>query len=165
MRTTADLLAEKGCRATTMDHISSRLGISKATLYSHFRSKDELIARVLVRSADEALTGVGELASTGGPDEARLREISRFLLERLLRVHPDAEPVTCCCLTEVACPYDAWERVEALLTENGAPVDVSVPLGDALRALAAFVQRRRRDEGREPTAEDADAILQHLFPE
>lgn len=165
VRTTVGLLATEGCRGMTMDDVASRLGISKATLYSHFRSKGELIGRVLHHSADEALADIRELAPTGGPDESRLREVSRYLLERLLRGGSDAEPVTWCCLTELACPYDGWDRVEALLAENGAPVDASVPFGDALRALAALVEHRRRNEGRAPTTEDVDAILQHLFPD
>lgn len=164
MRATADLLGEKGCRAMTMDQVSSRLGISKATLYSHFRSKDELITRVLDRSADEALAGIREVVTRRGLGESRLRELSRSLLERLLGVRPDVDPVTCCCLAEVACPYVPWGRVEALLAENGAPPDASVPLGDALRVLAALVEHRRRDDGQVPTTEDAEAILQHLFP-
>lgn len=164
VRTTVGLLATEGCRGMTMDDVASRLGISKATLYSHFRSKDELISRALHHSADDLLAGIREEVAPEAPDEVRLRDISRSLLEGLLGLRPPTDSIACCCLTQVACPYGAWDRVEALLAENSAPTDVPVRLGDALRALAALVERRRRDEGRAPTTEDVDAILQHLFP-
>lgn len=164
VRTAASLLAAQGCRAMTMDEVASRLGISKATLYSHFRSKDELISRALHHSADNLLADAREEVVPEAPDEVRLREISRSLLEGLLGLRPHPDSVACCCLAEVACPYGAWDRVEALLAENGAPTDGPLRLGDALRALVTLVERRRRDEGRAPTTDDVDAILQHLFP-
>lgn len=165
LRTTAELLAEEGCRAMTMGEVSSRLGISKATLYSHFDSKEDLVREVLESSADEALDGVHEVLKATGPDEDCLRAICRYLLERLLRLRPDTGPVTCCCLADVACPYGGWDGVEALLAEHGAVTDDPVPLGEALRVLAALVEHRRRSEGRAPTREDAGAILRHLFPQ
>lgn len=164
VRTAAGLLATEGCRAMTMDEVASRLGISKSTLYSHFRSKDELISRALHHSADDLLANIREEVVPEASDEVRLRGISRSLLEGLLGLRPHTESIACCCLTEVACPYGAWDRVEGLLAENGAPTDVPVRLGEALRALVAVVERRRRDEDRAATTEDVDAILRHLFP-
>lgn len=165
LRTAAELLGEEGCRAMTMGEVSSRLGISKATLYSHFDSKADLVRTVLESSADETLDGVHEVLEATGPDEDRLRAICCYLLEQLLRLSPGTGPVTCCCLAEVACPYGGWDGVEALLAEHGAVTDEPVPLGEALRALAALVEHRRRREGRAPTREDAGAILRHLFPQ
>ncbi len=46
LRTAADLFGERGYRATTLDDIAARLGMSKASLYTSFRAKEELLAAI-----------------------------------------------------------------------------------------------------------------------
>jgi TetR/AcrR family transcriptional regulator, cholesterol catabolism regulator len=46
LRTAADLFRERGYRATTLDDIAARLGMSKASLYKSFRAKDEMLAAI-----------------------------------------------------------------------------------------------------------------------
>jgi AcrR family transcriptional regulator len=46
VRTAADLFRERGYRATTLDHIAARLGMSKATLYAYFRAKEAILAAI-----------------------------------------------------------------------------------------------------------------------
>ena len=46
LRTAADLFRERGYRATTLDHIAARLAMSKASLYTHFRAKEEMLAAI-----------------------------------------------------------------------------------------------------------------------
>ena len=46
LRTAADLFRERGYRATTVDDIAARLGMSKASLYTYFRAKDEMLAAI-----------------------------------------------------------------------------------------------------------------------
>lgn len=53
------VLADVGCRAFTMNAVAARLGVSKATLYQHFRSREELLRRCV----DEAWRG----GDRGGP--------------------------------------------------------------------------------------------------
>ena len=48
------LLVQKGYAATTMDDVAAEVGISKATLYLHFKSKDELVLKVVVQNLEEA---------------------------------------------------------------------------------------------------------------
>jgi AcrR family transcriptional regulator len=45
MRVAADLFCEKGYRATTISDLAAAAGISHATFYSYFRSKEELLRR------------------------------------------------------------------------------------------------------------------------
>jgi AcrR family transcriptional regulator len=45
--TAAESFKEKGFRKVTLDKIAYDLGISKKTLYKHFKSKDELIRSVI----------------------------------------------------------------------------------------------------------------------
>ncbi|GCE08910.1 TetR/AcrR family transcriptional regulator [Dictyobacter aurantiacus] len=44
-----EVLLEKGYYETSMEEIAARVGISKGTIYLHFRSKEELITAILQR--------------------------------------------------------------------------------------------------------------------
>jgi AcrR family transcriptional regulator len=66
-----ELLAKKGYSATSMDDVAEQVGISKATLYLHFKSKVELTLRVIIgeieaadrhmRSLDSSLPAIDRL--------------------------------------------------------------------------------------------------------
>lgn len=45
---TADLLRQYGVEGVNLDKLAEAVGISKPTLYQHFRSKEDLIARVIL---------------------------------------------------------------------------------------------------------------------
>jgi AcrR family transcriptional regulator len=47
VNTAAELIYQRGITATGVDTITHRSGVSKPTLYTHFRSKDELVAAAL----------------------------------------------------------------------------------------------------------------------
>jgi len=55
LRAAADLFRERGYQASTVEHIAARLGMSKASLYTHFRAKDEMLAAIS-RETIEAFT-------------------------------------------------------------------------------------------------------------
>ena len=46
LRTAADLFRERGYRTTTLDDIAARLGMSKASLYTYFHAKEEMLAAI-----------------------------------------------------------------------------------------------------------------------
>jgi AcrR family transcriptional regulator len=48
------LISKKGYAATSMDDVAAEVGISKATLYLHFKSKEELVLKVVVQQLEEA---------------------------------------------------------------------------------------------------------------
>jgi AcrR family transcriptional regulator len=48
----ARALAEHGLRRSTMQSIASAAGVAKATLYNHFRTKDEVAAALLASELD-----------------------------------------------------------------------------------------------------------------
>lgn len=77
LRTAADLFRERGYRASTVDDIAARLGMSKASLYTYFRAKEEMLA-VISRETIAAFTR--ELAlvlrSTLSPED-KLRRVVR----------------------------------------------------------------------------------------
>ncbi|MBC8982386.1 TetR/AcrR family transcriptional regulator [Pseudomonas lurida] len=81
---TAVVLKNKGYDLMTMDDIAGAVGISKPSLYKHFKSKEELVGEALVRLLEGALDYVAALDTNLGP----LQKLSA-LLEWALRVRLD----------------------------------------------------------------------------
>jgi len=78
---TARLLAAKGFDLITMDDVAEDVGLSKPSLYKHFKSKEDLVTEAMIRLLDGALAYLAELPEELGPS-GRLRS----LLEWVLRV-------------------------------------------------------------------------------
>jgi AcrR family transcriptional regulator len=78
---TARLLAAKGFDLITMDDVAEEVGLSKPSLYKHFKSKEDLVTEAMIRLLDGALAYLAELPDDIGPS-GRLRS----LLEWVLRV-------------------------------------------------------------------------------
>ncbi|HEX4251208.1 MAG TPA: helix-turn-helix domain-containing protein [Pseudonocardia sp.] len=55
LEATAELIYLRGITATGVDLIAERAGVTKRTLYQHFRSKDELVAAALSLRGEVAL--------------------------------------------------------------------------------------------------------------
>ena len=72
-RVALDLFTSKGFEATSLREIAEQLGISKAALYYHFASKDDIVRSITSARADE----VAELLAW-----ARSQEPGPDLLER-----------------------------------------------------------------------------------
>lgn len=81
---TTVVLSSKGYDLMTMDDVAGAVGISKPSLYKHFKSKEELVGEALIRLLDGALDYVAALDAQLGP----LQKLSA-LLEWALRVRLD----------------------------------------------------------------------------
>lgn len=80
----ADLFVELGYERTSMSAISARVGGSKATLYSHFQSKEELLRTVLADSvAEEYDRLMQEFPATQDLREGLIRLGMQYLTARL----------------------------------------------------------------------------------
>lgn len=73
------LLSEKGYDLMTMDAVSAEVGIAKASLYRHFRSKEALAAAAMIRLLEKTLHHVQALR-TDMPAIFRLRDILQWAL-------------------------------------------------------------------------------------
>ncbi len=84
-----DLFLERGFRRTTADDIARELGVSKATLYKTFRSKDEILRVVVRETMAEMQAGVESLVDDGtlGFVE-KITALLAFLAERMSRLGP-----------------------------------------------------------------------------
>ena len=74
-----ELFYAGGLRATTVDEISAKAGITKKTLYYHFRSKDELIAAYLKARDRPTLERFQRWAGDEGTVAERLERMFRRL--------------------------------------------------------------------------------------
>jgi len=75
------VLGTKGYDLMTMDDVAGAVGISKPSLYKHFKSKEELVSEALIRLLDGAIDQVAKLDPALNP----LQKLSA-LLEWALRV-------------------------------------------------------------------------------
>jgi AcrR family transcriptional regulator len=78
---TTRILASKGFDLMTMDDVALEVGISKPSLYKHFKSKEDLVTEAMVRLLDGAQAFLDAQASDMAPRD-RLSD----LLEWALRV-------------------------------------------------------------------------------
>src|SRR5579862_2212692 len=74
------LLAENGYAAMTMDDVANDVGISKATLYQHFKSKEELVTDVVLNNIIQVVVRI-EALDPSLPAIVRLREVVRLIIE------------------------------------------------------------------------------------
>lgn len=75
----SELAHAHGFAEVTMDHLADAVGISKATLYQHFTSKDALLLRLMARHTAQFVAWLEGTA--GQPPLERLRLTMRYLME------------------------------------------------------------------------------------
>jgi AcrR family transcriptional regulator len=68
-----ELLLEQGIRKTSMDEVAARAGVTRVTIYRHFRDKEELVRAVFMRLA-EGIERVNDAHADG-----RVRDIGVYL--------------------------------------------------------------------------------------
>ena len=73
----AELFRARGYRATTLDDLARRLGISKKTLYGHFRSKEDLLAAIFHRTMTLVENGLAAIRASRAAPAEQLREVIR----------------------------------------------------------------------------------------
>ncbi|MFC5744913.1 TetR/AcrR family transcriptional regulator [Actinomadura rugatobispora] len=77
LRTATDLFYTYGIRGVGIDRIIAESGVAKATLYAHFRSKDELVLAYL-RQADEKWRRMLREAAAAAGDDPRAQLPAMF---------------------------------------------------------------------------------------
>jgi AcrR family transcriptional regulator len=79
LRTAAQLFAEKGYEATSLDNIAERLGMHKATLYHYVDNKESILYQCLVLSFGNLDEVIGQMKDRSVPVLDRLRQFVRSL--------------------------------------------------------------------------------------
>jgi AcrR family transcriptional regulator len=137
---TAGCIERYGVRKTTMSDVASKGGVAKATLYNHFRTKDDLLKALVLARVEALASECAELAAAGlGP---ALEHAGRWLdgCRPVRRVAAD-DPAL---LAALGTPGSGrlWDAargaVGTVLREAGAPSD-AVAVDLVLRWLCGHV--------------------------
>lgn len=80
LRAAAHLIREHGYSNVSMDEIATEVGVSKPTLYQHFRRKDDMIAATMIRSMQEMDEFIVQMGQQ--PVIDKLAAILRHMLEQ-----------------------------------------------------------------------------------
>ncbi|TDC76997.1 TetR/AcrR family transcriptional regulator [Actinomadura sp. 7K507] len=90
LRTAVELFNRKGYDATSMGDLAKELGLTKAAIYHHVTSKEQLLSRALDDALDELTATVTEALRerTGMTAYERLRQVVRRSVEVLVAHQP-----------------------------------------------------------------------------
>ncbi|MGB8651334.1 MAG: TetR/AcrR family transcriptional regulator [Mycobacteriales bacterium] len=124
LRATAECVARYGIRKTTMVDVAAKSGVAKATLYNHFRTKDDVLA-ALVEQRLADLVGRAVTTASGLGLAPALAEVAQaFASDPALRKAADFEPGLLAPLATPG-PGRGWqlarEGVAAVLTAGRVP--------------------------------------------
>lgn len=81
----AQLFAEKGFDAVSMNAVAAAADVSKANVFHHFTSKQTLYLAVLKTACSQSTAALDEMGATSGPFAERLRFFIRQHLANLRR--------------------------------------------------------------------------------
>ncbi len=123
------ILGNKGYDLMTMDDVAGAIGISKPSLYKHFKSKEELVGEALIRLIDGAIDYLGQM-----DDQLPALQKLSLLLEWALRVRLDG-----------GIPFlpSTSAHVRDMLMRNLKYVMRVVKLNGQLEALVVDAQKHR----------------------
>lgn len=169
---TTKILSAKGFDLMTMDDVAIEAGISKPSLYKHFKSKEDLVGEAMIRLLNGAIERLDNM-----PKELTPRERLKELLEWALRVRltgglpflPSTSPHVRKMLTRnvryVTRVLKLHQTMKKIVAQGKANGELSSTLPDDV-ILFSFYSRTC-----DPSVEylqlysklDDDAIVQHML--
>jgi AcrR family transcriptional regulator len=130
----ARAFAEHGLRRSTMQSIAAAAGVAKATLYNHFRAREDVLAALLLDEIDRLVTAVWQLELAPALTSAAVAVSEHPLLEAL----GGQDTTTLAVLARVDVRTPGWAKVasavEQLLRRSGRAGTPTV-----LRWLSSYV--------------------------
>ena len=127
LETTHHYMMEQGFADMNMDALASRIGISKATLYQHFSSKEELAVRVILYSMRESEEHFKSLDASL-PALERLEIVLRRGIEKRMKLWSLRTPVLPATIREDPRIYEQYRKLAYAVAElvDAAKADGSV---------------------------------------
>ena len=77
------LFLKLGFKSVTMDDIADEMGISKKTIYIHFKNKASLVKQCTFAVKDNIINGIDAICSQGQNPIDELFEIKKFVMQQL----------------------------------------------------------------------------------
>jgi AcrR family transcriptional regulator len=156
------LIYERGFTGTTLDDIAAELGVTKPFIYTHFRSKTELLAALCKPTIELSLNAVASAAKRSGSPTERLRramvDFTQVVLSRqaniaiYFREEKNLEPAA---LAEINGLRKKFDRVLSNLLSEGVAAgefevkDVNLA-ALAIGGMISWAYTWHRSEGRLP---------------
>ncbi len=78
-----ELFINLGFKSVTMDDLANEMGISKKTIYSHFRNKNELVEATTMTMCDFITCGIDDIVCLQKNPIEELYEIKKFVMVHL----------------------------------------------------------------------------------
>ncbi|HEX5493609.1 MAG TPA: helix-turn-helix domain-containing protein [Mycobacteriales bacterium] len=133
-------VARHGARRTTMNDIATEAGIAKATLYNHFRTKENVLAALVEAQVRIVAAECRPMSLVDALEHAARRLSEHTVLRRLAR----DEPVMLAAMLTPGPHAGGWraaaEEISGRLGDRRAHLD-SAPVDLVLRWLVTFVAR------------------------
>ncbi|WP_165990279.1 TetR/AcrR family transcriptional regulator [Streptomyces sp. YIM 98790] len=130
---------DRGYEKTSLREIADELGVTKAALYYHFKTKEDILVSLFAEVGEK----VDRLIAWGG-EQPRTRATKRELLSRYSRIANDAAPLfhilqeNQATLRDLSVGQEFKQRVGALVAlfkDPGAPMDSQVRSVSALLCM------------------------------
>ena len=138
-----ELFSEHGFDGTTLQQIADRLGFTKAALYYHFRSKDDLLQALIAPAVTglDALLGAYEgEADTPGRRRRFVTDYVDLLLEQRRLISYMASDIAIVAHPMIATgARERQARIRALLAGEGLQFSQEVRVAVAFKAMAGVV--------------------------
>jgi AcrR family transcriptional regulator len=168
-----ELMAEGGPRATTVQAVSERAGISRGSISWHFGSKDGLIVAVVNNAIDIVITSIQEVFDTASPHgwqavldaqaimltDDRFRIFGTLMLEATTEKGPVADAFTEG-QRRVRDVYASYIAEHGLVAGDVDPADAAT----AIRALTLGLNIQSRFDGGVIPLDRAFEALQSMRP-
>ena len=142
------LLAEKGFDAMTVDAVAAEVGVAKASLYKHFKSKEELAGAAMIGVLDRAIAQVELLEGDDSlaNELERLKALTRWTMQVQLAGEMPSLPAQ-------------NSALRAALMANKIYLDRVVRLSDLLGAWIVTAQQAGQLDAKLPP----EVVLYTLF--
>jgi AcrR family transcriptional regulator len=164
------LFYERGFSGTTLDDIATELGVTKPFIYTHFRSKVELLEAICRPTIELSLNAIAQAARTGGSATDRLRwgilAFTRVILQRQANIavyFREEKHLSKAGLDEINTLRKRFDRVLSELLQEGADSgeftvpDVSVA-ALAIGGMVSWAYTWHREGGRLTVDEVGDKM-------
>ena len=79
-----ELFYSNGFGNTTLDAVAERMNVTKPFIYSHFKSKSELLAEICARGISASLEAINRAVESTGTSAAKLEALTRDFMSAVL---------------------------------------------------------------------------------
>jgi AcrR family transcriptional regulator len=155
-----DLFIEKGFDKTSLREIAEQLGVTKAALYYHFASKEDILMALHLRLHDfgfEALVELGDEVPTAERWASLLERILDQMIanRRLFLLHERNQAAfeTLHREEHEAAHEDLQAKLRNVLSDGRVPVDVRIRMAASFGAVMAGILMTSDDLGGVPSSD------------